>query len=236
MKNKYRIAKIEEFVDGFEFQVAKKDKQNICINKDDKINHWSKTRLFNSDVNEHNLPKLIKNKFIRTLDGPNQYYTPEIKELYIGLECEIHEHSNINEEYWEKHTITNESLESILKAYNYSEDKNKWLLFSIKIKRFNYEEIKSLGFKISEWDLEHLNAKEYFIKDVNSHNDIIIEPKSLGSGFFRLLWRTGTPRSQLYTKYSGFIKNKSEYLRLLEMLNMFTIIADTSEKCFGFNI
>lgn len=147
----------------------------------------------------------------------NKYYTPEIEELYVGLECEhtsnmlAFEVNNTSRIYKEKLNQTD------LSNYLIWEIEEGGLEKFIRIKYLDQEDIESLGFKRkaisrSEWS-KVVNDQIFTIHEFWTYN------RSERENLIRIT--SGKENNFPYRiKFEGDIKNKSELVRVLKQLNI----------------
>lgn len=126
----------------------------------------------------------------------NKYYVPSIEEFHVGFEFE---HDNSRE--WVKHTLDNSH--SLIEV-----DKDIYIN-RIKVKYLDKEDIESFGFKVEVLDLG---------QDTNDEElDITINNVSVGTFF--LDKTVHNCNLKLYNSFYN-IRNKSEFKRLLQQLNI----------------
>ncbi len=133
-----------------------------------------------------------------------KYYTPSIEEFHLGFEYE-----ELIENTWIERVLR----ESIMYIDN-ANSKFKGVAFSIekepvRVKYLDQEDIESLGW-IIEKRFNNLNC---FIK-----NNYVLS-LSLTNGSI-MIHRKVDNIQELFTDFSGFIKNKSELIRLMKQLNI----------------
>lgn len=148
-----------------------------------------------------------------------KFYTPEIGELHVGLECQIHEYSDMNEESFEDCVLNNIILKNILELSIVNKHLDDWLERTIRIKYLDNQDIESLGFIESK-----LQNRLFLFKNkidlgkrgvnltiglntnyINSHTIIFAKPDD-------------KPIEFNFNLFVGKIKNKSELKRILKQI------------------
>lgn len=127
----------------------------------------------------------------------NKYYTPEISEFHVGFECEVYHH------YSESEGFDKEVYDELTPIW-YNRVKYKLVM----VKYLDREDIESLG-----WEFQ----KQYpGLEEINFEKDDLILDYDLESNYLRIYW---TGQGDV-TRFSGFIKNKSELRRLMGWLGI----------------
>ena len=137
-----------------------------------------------------------------------KHYSPEIEELYLGIEYQQFSHLNGR---WENRLLDYNRFMTIL-----DEENNDWSEHHIRIKYLDKEDIESLGFKLFNIreDRESIWCQFKHISD-----DLTQIHCQLGLKFIN---KNKGVRINLSTRYDGhigiIIKNKSELKKLLKQL------------------
>jgi hypothetical protein len=119
-----------------------------------------------------------------------KYYTPEIEELYIGLEC-----------------FYDGKPHKIIASNNLS----KSALNHITLKHLDQEDIESFEFIASKYNSKDNNFNTFHKKDIDKGDITLTHDKN----DFRIVIEVEVSRF-----FNGFIKNKSELKKLLKELNI----------------
>lgn len=153
------------------------------------------------------------------------YYIPEVEELYIGFECEIKTQENIakalsksieskimfgkeiqinDDELYETHIINARDIQM------YSLNPHIFKL-EIRVKYLDQEDIESLGFKQIANDCFNISNIDYRGK-TNCDLRLLVRETIL-------IYIIDTEEN-IYTLFTGHIKNKSELSKLMKQLKI----------------
>lgn len=145
----------------------------------------------------------------------NKYYTPDLEEFHIGFEYEFLEHHGSPDEQWvvKKLQVINDYendpyLGDTLVALEHYDNiflRNAW-----RVKYLNIEDLESLGWKCLTEFPNGFNAG-LFLKG-KYRAAISFDTKSIDI--------VDTTRIDHNTLFQGYIKNKSEFKRLMKLLNI----------------
>jgi hypothetical protein len=143
-----------------------------------------------------------------------KYYTPELEEFHNGFEYEAHEES-VHSKKWFKKTYYGDSFLMNFKhdSIEFIQEFKKDLL---RVKYLDSEDISSLGWKHGlmgigdghEIDASVFHAEHYeYIMTYADRHFIQIEQKTIGTD------------KKMYV-FAGYIKNKSELKKLMQMIGI----------------
>ena len=128
----------------------------------------------------------------------NLYYTPTLNEFYIGFECEILGiiGAKEDERLFSKPTIITQKELAIMH------------LLEIRVKILDQSDIESLGWKDCDniYNTIRWNFNDYILMFYKKDNRYLI-------------FRDCGPNN-IQTVFNGFIKNKSELIKLMQQLNI----------------
>lgn len=144
----------------------------------------------------------------------NKYYTPSIEELYIGFECEItwdrtatrqsgyYGIETVEDVYW-----YNQKLE-LLHIQEFQDKDSQYSKFDIRVKYLDKEDIESLGF-------EYRHSGKRIISNTFYHSENGLE-------LYHNLEENEVVISHINNGllFVGKIKNKSELVRILNMVGV----------------
>ena len=131
----------------------------------------------------------------------NKYYTPSIEEFFVGFECEWQ--SKIRQESWNKQICDVDLINIAYDSFEHS-DIEEPFNEQFRVKYLDSSDIEELGFMFEEQVVGKITfkyTKNNFIELHKLYTTILI----LNNG---------------RTIFEGFIKNKSELIRLLGWLNV----------------
>lgn len=128
----------------------------------------------------------------------NLYYTPTLNEFYIGFECEILGiiGAKEDERLFSKPTIITQKELAIMH------------LLEIRVKILDQSDIESLGWKDCDniYNTIRWDFNDYILMFYKKDNRYLI-------------FRDCGPNN-IQTVFNGFIKNKSELIKLMQQLNI----------------
>lgn len=149
-----------------------------------------------------------------------KFYKPEIGELHVGLECQIHEYSDMNEESFEDCVLNNIILKNLLELSIVNKHLDNWLERTVRVKYLNKQDIIDFGF-ISDEKHCDVYSMEKEIKyqgfgNVNFKINFNPEREKNVSIFF-------ITDDSINSKFIffGTIKNKSELKIVLKQLGIY---------------
>lgn len=159
--------------------------------------------------------------------GIEKYYTPELEELHFGFECEVY---NSTERYmfeaengWIKTCIgiVNELrfMPTILSLINDSQ---------IRVKYLDREDIEECGWEsqmvVNVFDDEDDIISGYVISKGDKEEYVLLHNDENGAvGIYtKRIYSLITDNWEQLTLFSGYIKNKSEFKKLMKQLNICT--------------
>lgn len=126
------------------------------------------------------------------------YYKPFLNELYVGFECELKDAAPPDND-WKEETIS---------KYHRLEDLNKWLdRNEIRVKVLDEKDIAYFGFILNHSVEGNPNKMFYLGK-----HSLIWNKKG-----WCILTIRSDERQEDYTAYVGYLRNKSELKRILQM-------------------
>lgn len=162
-------------------------------------------------MSKNNYNKMEKEKF----------YTPKIGELHVGLECQIHEYSNINKEkYFEDCILNSIILRYLLELSIVNESSSDWLEKTIRIKFLNKQDIIDLGFIPNEKNSDiYFKEKEIKYQGFGNVNfKINFNPKREKN--ISIYFTTDNSIDNKFI-FFGTVKNKSELKKILKQLEIY---------------
>lgn len=143
----------------------------------------------------------------------NKYYTPKIEEFHVGFECEFKSYKNDGKgnfmEQWDKraiglHTFQENSYEQITCDSNW------------RVKYLNEQDILNFGFKYTNNNLDLIKITDE--KVIRIRLRIIDDMPHLR------IYQTDEifNKEQSFPIFVGKIKNKSEFKKIIEQLEIIT--------------
>lgn len=138
----------------------------------------------------------------------DKYYTPTIEEFHVGFQFDIND--TIRDGTGRKEWSFNVKTSAVLINYI------KWVLDKnpedIKVKYLDREDIESLG-----WEFEKIHAGlEDISFSIGEYEDILYMDYNPIKKYMRIAWLGEGD----ITRFSGYIKNKSELKKLMQQLNI----------------
>lgn len=145
----------------------------------------------------------------------NKYYTPDIEEFCVGFECEI-----LTSYDWIKGTFPSVLFQDTLTGFEAQKDLFKATKnASIKVKYLDGSDIEELGFKYKAKTIDLWFEKEgiYLREDGHHLNNIKLQ-YGLHDNKLKITFCYVSGEEQIH--FEGKIKNKSELVKLLKMLEI----------------
>lgn len=143
------------------------------------------------------------------LELKNKYYTPTIDEFYVGFEFKsnyiLFREGNKGDE-WFKHILSLENHGWFWEAYY-----NDAVEAEFRVKYLDREDIESLGFVYYK---THPGTTTHEFETTDGHCLITFDPM-WGNG-----WNITITDDTEFTYFHGFIKNKSELIKLLKQIGI----------------
>lgn len=143
----------------------------------------------------------------------NKYYTPQIDEFYVGFECEIVNNADAQLRYFP----------AVLDLLFLSKLKSIAIDRNIRVKCLDRKDIESFGFEYGEV-VGKTSNEIYFsntLKDNRGDGNYFLILSKLG---WVMIYRTGNLKEdntlENIVRFSGNIKNKSELVKIMAMLNV----------------
>lgn len=149
----------------------------------------------------------------------NKYYTPTLDEIYLGFELEWQ--SKIRNESWNKQICDTDLISIIYDEYEHADEEPFNEQFRVKyLDRSDIESIIHINagkdftthFKLRESYDDELIFQTYWIEE----NEFLDEEYIYWDIKYNIIKIT----HKSHTLFSGTIKNKSELIKLLKMLNV----------------
>lgn len=156
------------------------------------------------------------------MEKENKYYTPSIKEFYVGFECEVNWNKGYENKFTpltidikDKNGVYTNTLQEVIIAYD-----DKYAEF--RVKYLDQKDIESLGWIKQSEDIPKISCyKESYKKD----NYFLIHVKD---NFYKIVVfdiaeesdKLGLHEMYIPERFLGKLKNKSELKRLMEMLEI----------------
>lgn len=151
----------------------------------------------------------------------NKYYTPEISDLYVGFEYELYcrdanptvkNGSHVWLKSWQTKTFTKSEFERGIGFDRNLDLQDDW----IRVKYLDKNDIESLGFELSAEYGDYIEFNDNLKSFKPMSNKILYNTSSkiMLIELFAFEDESTTPL------FNGYIKNKSELIKLLKMLNI----------------
>jgi len=135
----------------------------------------------------------------------DKYYTPEITEFYTGFECEF---KNDQQDNTWRHVVSDIDLLGIVyDSYEHQDFSNEF-----RVKYLDKEDIESLGF---EHYKRHAGTTTDEFQSKESRYLITFDSN------FSTKWNCTVIDEVDFQLFHGFIRNKSEFKKLLKQLNIY---------------
>lgn len=133
----------------------------------------------------------------------NKYYTPKLGEFFQGFEYQVLRNNN-----WEKEDLLYSN--KYIKVHGFSYLDSLIQGNKVRVKYLDSEDIESLGFKEEFKNENFINYKksEFVYLSYNINLNIIDI-------------NNGLDYNDSFTYFYGKIKNKSEFIKLLKMLELY---------------
>lgn len=125
------------------------------------------------------------------------YYTPEIQDLYIGLECEI----TLYEDNWQPMVLDSFDFITWLQ-----ERLNKGA--KIRIKYLDQEDIESIGFKFKKIEVTPEDMIEYYVLFGNDFTYLYFKDQKM------IIEKHLDASNEVDILFKGTVDNKTEFIKL----------------------
>lgn len=148
------------------------------------------------------------------LPDESKYYIPTIEEFHVGFNYEIWEKKLVYDKVWKfrvnKYIFNEKQVTQTFFNYNFTEDLREG---KIRVKLLDKEDIESLSW---EFIKQHPGTTNFdFEKESYSLN---FDPKFGNKWNLRIY--DGEDQDSEFNYFSGYIKNKSELIKLLKQLGI----------------
>jgi hypothetical protein len=145
----------------------------------------------------------------------NKYYTPKIEEFHVGFECEWQ--SKIRKETWNNQVCDTDLISIAYDEFEHADEEEPFK-DQFRVKYLDKEDIESLGWvrrndKIKAICKNEFNFNRLIMSFLSNGLVIIRRPNDKNLSAYGNL-------PQLHTIFSGFLKNKSEFKRVMEQLGI----------------
>ena len=149
----------------------------------------------------------------------NKYYTPSIEEFFVGFECEWQ--SKIRQESWNKQICDVDLINIAYDSFEHS-DIEEPFNEQFRVKYLDSSDIEELGFNYKDKKLISTNYS--FLKELNKNEvckiDVYWQMQKIERENLVRIYK-GNKYEFPYTEiFRGNIKNKSEFKKVLNMLNI----------------
>lgn len=135
-----------------------------------------------------------------------KYYTPEITEFHVGFEFETREH--VINTSWQKKTADWQELDIVFDDFEH--DENYKSIY--RVKYLDKEDIESLG-----WVRDNVRFDELTKQVYGKNNWVLVHDSELRKVH---IYANGITESESINIFIGFVKNKSELIKLMKMLEI----------------
>ena len=150
-----------------------------------------------------------------------KFYTPEIEELHVGLECQIHEYSDMNEESFQDCILDNTILKNILELSIVNKHHlDNWLEKTIRIKYLDKQDIMDIGFISNEKDGDIYSIKKEIKYQGFGYVNFKINFNPKREKNISIYFITDNSTDNKFI-FFGTVKNKTELIILLKQLGIY---------------